>query len=185
MGWVRNVVLGSSPCGLHPKPDCVLKGNPEGRQGTSVLPCNSVLISDLGWARWRGCCSSALSSPGASPPAGRSLQTCSPSRTCTKFLLTNSNSNWLTGYYIEDCQFREKWIIIYTQKRYWTVVFHDKFTACKGFQSIYIIHWVREVGLNSRPLDYEKSILTFRPERCAISRKSTPGICRYKANFLW
>ena len=31
----------------------------------------------------------------------------------------------------------------------------------------------------SGPLDYEKSVLTSRPERCAKSRKSATGICRY------
>ena len=35
-----------------------------------------------------------------------------------------------------------------------------------------------ELGSISRPTDYEKSILTSRPERCTISRKSATGICR-------
>ena len=33
--------------------------------------------------------------------------------------------------------------------------------------------------MNSVPLDYEKSVLTSRPERCTISQKSGNGICRY------
>ena len=33
--------------------------------------------------------------------------------------------------------------------------------------------------MNSVPLDYEKSVLTSRPERCTFSQKSGNGFCRY------
>ena len=48
----------------------------------------------------------------------------------------------------------------------------------KGFQSLYIIPRVCKMGWNSRPLDYEKSVMTSRPERCTTSCKSGNCICR-------
>ena len=39
-----------------------------------------------------------------------------------------------------------------------------------------VVGWDRS-GIR-QPTDYEKSVLTCRPERCAVSRKSATGICR-------
>ena len=59
---------------------------------------------------------------------------------------------------------------------------HVRVTKCKGLPfaqvTLHNIHWGRELGSISRPTDYEKSVLTSCPERCAVSRKSATGICR-------
>ena len=54
----------------------------------------------------------------------------------------------------------------------------DKHSTRKGTQ-ITLLYICRELGSISRPTDYEKSVLTSRLERCANSRKSATGICRY------
>ena len=57
--------------------------------------------------------------------------------------------------------------------------------TCKGLplkqernSNNFTCKYCRGPGSISRPSDYEKSVLTSCPERCAISSKSAMGICR-------